>query len=177
MELIETKLKGACLVRMKRIEDARGFFARAWCRDTFAKLGLNPNMVQLNTGFSHKQGTLRGLHYQEAPHAEAKFVRCTRGAIFDVAVDLRPASPTRGQWFGAELTADNGQMLYVPEGFAHGYQTLVDGAEMYYMTSAPYAAGSARGVRYNDPAFAIQWPLAVSVISDADQKWPDFVTV
>ena len=174
MEFTETKLKGVYLVQLKKIEDARGHFARAWCRDTFAKHGLNPNMLQLNTGFSHKQGTVRGMHHQEVPHAEAKFVRCTRGSIFDVAVDLRAGSPTRGQWFGAELTADNGRMLYVPEGFAHGYQTLVDGAEMYYLTSAPYAAGSARGVRYNDPAFGIQWPLPASIVSEPDQKWADF---
>jgi dTDP-4-dehydrorhamnose 3,5-epimerase len=114
------------------------------------------------------------MHYQEAPHAEAKFVRCTRGAIFDVLIDLRPDSPTRGQWVGAELTADSGLMLYAPEGFAHGYQTLNDDTEMYYMTTAPYAGSAARGVRYNDPAFAIPWPLPVSVISDADQKWPDY---
>ena len=174
MELTETKLPGVYLVRLKKIEDARGYFARAWCRDTFAKHGLNPHMLQLNTGFSHQQGTVRGMHYQEAPHAEAKFVRCTRGAIFDVAVDVRPDSATRGQWFGADLTADNGQMLYVPEGFAHGYQTLTDGAEMYYLTSAPYAAGSARGVRHDDPAFGIRWPLPVSIISEPDRKWADF---
>ena len=114
------------------------------------------------------------MHYQEAPHAEAKFVRCTRGAIYDVIVDLRPDSPTRGQWFGVELTADNGTMLYAPEGFAHGYQTLADDTEMYYMTTARYAAASAQGVRFDDPAFGIEWPLPVSVISDPDRSWPDF---
>jgi dTDP-4-dehydrorhamnose 3,5-epimerase len=174
MEFTETKLKGAFVVRLKKIEDQRGHFARGWCRDAFAKHGLNPNMVQLNTGFSHKKGTVRGMHYQEAPHAEAKFVRCTRGAIFDVIVDLRPDSSTRAQWFGAELTADNGMMLYAPEGFAHGYQTLTDDADMYYLTSAPYASGAAKGVRYNDPAFGIQWPLPVSVVSEPDQMWPDY---
>jgi dTDP-4-dehydrorhamnose 3,5-epimerase len=174
MEFAESKLPGAWLIKLKKIEDARGYFARGWCREEFAKHGLNPVMLQLNTGFSHKKGTVRGMHYQEAPHAEAKFVRCTRGAIFDVVIDLRPASPTRGQWVGAELTADSGLMLYAPEGFAHGYQTLSDDTEMYYMTSALYAGSAARGVRYNDPAFAIPWPLPVSVISDADQQWPDY---
>lgn len=174
MEFTETKLKGAFVVSMKRIEDKRGFFARGWCRNEFASHGLNPDMVQLNVGFSHAKGTLRGLHFQESPHAEAKFVRCTRGAIYDVVVDLRLNSDTLGQWFGIELTADNGLMLYAPEGFAHGYQALTDGADMYYMTSAFYASPAARGVRYNDPAFGIQWPLPVSVISSQDENWPDF---
>jgi dTDP-4-dehydrorhamnose 3,5-epimerase len=174
MEFSETPLRGAYVVRMKRIEDERGFFARGWCRDEFRAHGLNPDVAQLNVGFSPKKGTVRGLHYQQAPHDEAKFVRCTRGAIYDVIVDLRQASPTRGRWFGLELTADNGTMLYAPEGFAHGYQTLVDDAEMYYLTTAPYAAASAGGVRYNDPALGIEWPLAVTLISKADQQWPDF---
>ncbi len=174
MEFTETKLKGAFLVRLKRIEDNRGFFARGWCQEEFKAHGMNPNMLQLNVGFSHKAGTLRGMHYQEAPHAEAKFVRCTRGAIYDVIIDLRRDSPTHGQWFGAELTQANGTMLYAPEGFAHGYQTLTDDADMYYMTTAVFARDSAKGVRHNDLAFGIQWPLPVSVISDPDQKWPDY---
>ena len=174
MEFIETKLKGAFVVRLKKIEDHRGYFARGWCRDEFVKHGLNPDMLQLNTGFSHKKGTLRGMHYQEAPHAEAKFIRCTRGAIYDVIVDLRADSPTRGQWFGTELTPDNGAMLYAPTGFAHGYQTLTDHADMYYMTTALYASSAAKGVRYNDPAFGIQWPLVVAVISEPDQNWSDY---
>ncbi len=174
MEFIETKLKGAFLIRLEKIEDQRGFFARAWCRDEFAKLGLKPDMLQLNLGFSRKKGTLRGLHFQEHPHAEVKVIRCTRGAIFDVIVDLRPESATCGQWFGAELTADNALMLYAPEGFAHGYQTLLDETEMYYLTSAPYAASASRGVRYNDARLGIKWRLPVSIISEADQKWPDY---
>jgi len=174
MEFTETKLKGAFLVRLKKIVDERGFFARGWCREEFAQHGLNPGMIQLNVGFSHKKGTLRGMHYQEAPHAEAKFIRCTRGAIYDVLVDLRADSPTRLQWVGVELTQDNATMLYAPEGTAHGYQTLTDDAEFCYMTSAAYVAGAAKGVRYNDPAFNIQWPLPVSVISEPDQKWPDY---
>jgi dTDP-4-dehydrorhamnose 3,5-epimerase len=174
MDFEETELKGAFLVRLRKIADDRGFFARGWCRDEFAAQGLTASMVQLNIGFSSAQGTLRGLHYQLPPYGEAKFVRCTSGALFDVIVDVRPASPTRGQWFGVELTDRNGVMLYVPEGFAHGYQTLVDDTEMYYLTSATYAAAAARGVRYNDPVFRIQWPLPVTVISDADRSWADF---
>jgi dTDP-4-dehydrorhamnose 3,5-epimerase len=174
MEFLKTPLEGAFLVRQKRLEDHRGFFARAFCKQELGAAGLQQDMVQLNVGFSHAAGTLRGLHFQEAPHAEAKFMRCTRGAIFDVIVDLRPESPTRGRWYGAELTAENGVMLYAPEGFAHGYQTLVPNTEMYYLTSALYAATAARGVRYDDPALAIEWPLPVTVISDADRSWPDF---
>ena len=174
MEFTETTLKGAFLVSIKKIVDNRGYFGRGFCRDEFAAHGLIPDMVQLNVGYSHSKGTLRGMHFQARPHREAKFVRCTRGALFDVIVDLRPDSPTRCQWYGAELTADNGQMLYVPEGFAHAYQTLKDETEMYYLTSAPYAAAAAGGVRYNDPAFGINWPLPISVISDADAGWPDY---
>lgn len=174
MIFTETGLPGAYVVGIKRIEDDRGFFARGWCRQEFEAAGLNPDLVQINLARSLKQGTLRGLHYQEAPHAEAKLARCTKGAIFDVLVDLRPDSPTFKRWFGLELTADNHQMLYVPEGFAHGYETLTDDAEMCYHTSRFYAASAARGVRYDDPAFGIAWPLAVSVISDADRRWADF---
>jgi dTDP-4-dehydrorhamnose 3,5-epimerase len=174
MHFTETPLKGAFLIGLHRIEDHRGFFARGWCRDELAAHGLNPNMVQLNVGFSYKKGTLRGLHYQDPPYQEAKLVRCTRGAIFDVIVDLRPDSPTRGQWFGTELTADNTLMLYAAEGFAHGYQTLTDDAEMYYLTSVSYVPSAARGVRYDEAAFAISWPLPVASISDADARWPDY---
>ena len=174
MEFTETKLAGAFLISLHKIEDHRGFFARGWCRDELSSHGLTPNMVQLNVGFSYKKGTLRGLHYQVPPHEEAKLVRCTRGAIFDVIVDLRPNSPTRGQWFGAELTAENALMVYAPEGFAHGYQTMAYNTETYYLTSVSYAASSARGVRYNEPAFGISWPLPVTVVSDVDEKWPDF---
>lgn len=174
MEFCEITLKGACLIRINKIEDERGYFGRAWCREEFAAHGLNADMVQLNVGFSHRSGTVRGMHYQLSPHAEAKFIRCTRGAIYDVILDLREGSPTAGQWYGAELSAGNGLMLYAPEGFAHGYQTLVDDADMYYMTSAMYAPAAARGVRYDDPAFRVQWPLPVSVISPADLCWPAF---
>ena len=129
MEFTETPLKGACVVRLRKIEDERGYFARAWCCDEFVQQGLAPAMVQLNVGFSHRRGTVRGMHYQLAPHAEAKFIRCTRGAIYDVIIDLRERSPTFGRWYGLELAPDNGLMLYAPEGFAHGYQTLQDDTE------------------------------------------------
>lgn len=174
MTFEETDLKGAFVVGLKRIEDHRGFFARAWCQKEFTDAGLNPHLVQVNLAVSQKAGTLRGMHFQEAPHAEAKLIRCTRGRIFDVMIDLRPESPTHRKWFGLELSAENHRMLYIPEGFAHGYLTLTDDAEMLYQTSQVFASGSARGVRYDDPAFGIEWPLAVSVISDADRKWPDY---
>jgi dTDP-4-dehydrorhamnose 3,5-epimerase len=170
----ETGIEGAYVVDIEPREDDRGFFARAWCRREFEDAGLNADLVQINLARSYRMGTLRGMHYQGAPHAEVKLARCTRGAIYDVAVDLRPESPTFRRWFGLELTADNHRMLYVPEGFAHGYQTLTDDAEMCYQTSQFYDSASAGGVRYDDPAFGIDWPLPVSVISEADRSWPDF---
>lgn len=172
MEFSPTPLPGAFLIRIKNIVDNRGHFGRAWCQEEFKRAGLNPALVQINTAFSHARGTLRGLHFQLAPHAEVKVARCTAGAIWDVIVDLRKDSPTYLRSFGAELSAANGTMLYVPEGFAHGYQTLTDNAEMYYLTSQFYAPAAARGVRYDDPAFGISWPLPVSVVSDADKSWP-----
>jgi len=171
MNFTETKIPGAFLVEMKQIRDERGFFARGFCQDEFRQHGLNPSMVQLNVTTSYKKGTLRGLHFQEAPHAEAKFVRCTRGALYDVVVDLRPESPTHRQWFGAELSAGNPLMLYLPEGCAHGCVTLVDDTEMYYLTTAAYAPAVARGARYDDPAFGIEWPVPVTVVSPADASW------
>jgi dTDP-4-dehydrorhamnose 3,5-epimerase len=174
MEFVETKLPGAFLVRIKRIEDHRGYFGRGFCRQEFIAHGLNPDVSQLNVGFSHARGTLRGMHYQTAPHAEAKLVRCTKGRIFDVIVDLRPDSPTHRQWFGAELDADDGTMMYVPEGVAHGYLTLVDRSEIYYLASVPYASASAKGVRFDDPQFGIAWPSAPSVMSDQDKNWPAY---
>lgn len=174
MEFRETPIAGAVIVVPNRITDERGHFGRAWCQREFADHGLNPYMTQLNAGFSRRRGTLRGLHYQAAPDDEAKFVRCTRGAMFDVVVDLRPGSATCGQWFGLELDPAEGLMVYVPEGCAHGYLTLQDDTEMYYLTSAAYAPASARGVRFDDPAFGITWPAPVSVVSDADRRWPDW---
>jgi dTDP-4-dehydrorhamnose 3,5-epimerase len=175
MIFTETTLKGAFTIDLQRIEDDRGFFARGWCRQEFQRHGLNPDVEQLNIGFSTRMGTLRGLHFQHAPHAEVKVVRCTRGEIYDVIVDLRADSSTYKQWFAIELSADNRRMLYVPEGFAQGYQSLTDDSEMCYHTTSPYAPGSAHGVRYNDPTFGISWPLPVTVISNADRCWPDFV--
>lgn len=174
MEFIETGLRGAHLVRLKKITDERGYFARGWCREEFRQHGLATEMPQLNIGFSKATGTVRGMHYQLPPHSEAKFIRCTRGAIFDVIVDLREDSPTFGKWFGQELTAENGLLLYAPPGFAHGYQTLQDDTEMYYQTSEIYAPAAARGARFDDPAFAIAWPMPVSQISIADRNWPRF---
>lgn len=174
MIFTKTALPGAYVIELDKRQDQRGFFARAWCQKEFAAHGLNPGIVQANLAFSPRRGTLRGLHYQLAPHAEAKLVRCTRGAIYDVIVDLRPDSPTHRRWIGVELTADNRRMLYVPEGFAHGYLTLVDESEVFYQTSQFYAPAFARGVRYDDPAFGIAWPIGIAVISDADRNWPAY---
>jgi dTDP-4-dehydrorhamnose 3,5-epimerase len=176
MTFTETELKGAFVVGVRKIEDERGFFARSWCQKELEAAGLNPALVQINMAMSSQKGTLRGMHFQESPYQEAKLVRCTRGAIYDVIIDLRPDSPTHARWIGINLSAENYQMLYAPEGFAHGYQTLTDDAEMYYSTSAFYAPSAARGVRYNDPAFHIRWPLPVSIISDADRQWADYRT-
>lgn len=172
MLFTETAIKGVYLIALERKEDHRGFFARAWCQQEFEAHGLNPSLVQVNVGFSVKKGTLRGMHFQRSPHQEAKLVRCTMGQIFDVAVDLRPDSPTYRQWVGAELTAKNRMMLYVPEGCAHGYQTLQDDTEVVYQTSRPFAATDATGVRFDDPAFGIAWPIGIEVISDVDKGWP-----
>lgn len=172
MTFTETSIKGVFIVDLERREDNRGFFARSWCTREFQVQGLTSVSKQSNVGFSHKAGTLRGVHYQRPPDEEAKLVRCTMGEVFDVAVDLRPTSPTYRQWFGVTLTAQNHKMLYIPEGCAHGYQTLADNSELCYQTSKVYSAESASGVRFDDPAFGIQWPVEVRVISDADRTWP-----
>jgi len=174
MEFFETKLSGIYIVEMNKIEDERGFFARAWCQEEFEEAGLVPKTVQINVGYSERKGTLRGMHYQETPHREVKLVRCTRGVLYDVVVDLRPESPTYKKWVGVELSSENHRMMYVPEGCAHGYQTLEDDTEMVYQTSEFYAPEVATGVRYNDPEFDIEWPMPVEVISDTDADWPDF---
>jgi dTDP-4-dehydrorhamnose 3,5-epimerase len=174
MKFSATCLEGPYVVEPERLEDDRGFFARSWCQREFDALGLHSGLVQSNIGFNHKRGTLRGLHYQVAPHQEVKLVRCTRGAVWDVIVDLRPWSPTRGKWIGLELSEDNHKMLYVPAGFAHGYQTLTDDCELTYQTTEFFAPDAARGVRFDDPAFTISWPLEVRVISDRDRSWPDY---
>jgi dTDP-4-dehydrorhamnose 3,5-epimerase len=152
--------------------DDRGRFMRAWCAGEFGEQGIHFVPVQANMGFSKKKGTIRGMHFQEAPALEAKLVRCTRGVMFDLALDLRPDSPTYRQWFGVELSAENGRMLFVPENCAHGYQTLEDATEMHYMTSALYTPSAAHGVRFDDPAFNIHWPLPATVISEQDRNWP-----
>lgn len=170
----ETKLRGAHLIKLKELTDDRGFFARSWCQREFEEHGLVARVVQTNLSFNHKKGTLRGMHYQVAPYEETKLVRCTRGAIYDVIVDLRPQSPTYYQWVGAELTDANHHMLFVPEGFAHGFQTLAHGTEVTYQVSQFYTPGAEQGARYDDPAFGISWPLDVKVISDKDAKWPDY---
>lgn len=167
-------LSGAYLIQMERLSDERGFFARAWCQREFEEHGLNPRLVQCNVSYNKKQGTLRGMHYQVAPYKEAKLVRCTSGAIYDVIIDLRPASPTFLQHIGVTLTADERTMLYVPEGFAHGFLTLVDNSEIFYQMSEFYAPEAAQGVRWNDPCFAIDWPMPVQVISQRDATYADF---
>jgi dTDP-4-dehydrorhamnose 3,5-epimerase len=174
MKFTETKLRGAFIITPDLIEDERGFFTRAFCRREFEEHGLNSNLVQCNISFNKTKGTLRGMHYQIAPSAEAKLVRCTAGAICDVIVDLRDGSPTFRQWFAAELSEANHQILYVPEGFAHGYQTLEPLSEVFYQVSAFYNPASELGVRWNDPAFGIEWPLPVSSISKKDESHPSW---
>jgi dTDP-4-dehydrorhamnose 3,5-epimerase len=170
-----TKLRDAVVVDLELRQDERGFFARAWCRDEFAAQGLDTRVVQANLSSNRHVGTLRGMHFQSAPHAEVKLVRCIRGAIYDVVVDLRPDSPTYCAWVAVELTADNRRALYVPEGFAHGYQTLTDDAEVLYQVSEAYAPQAEGGVRWDDPAFGIEWPYAERrIISEKDRSWPDY---
>ena len=172
MKFIETPLAGAFVIELERIDDERGFFARTWCEDEFRARGLDAHVAQCNVSFNHRKGTLRGMHYQAVPHVESKVVRCTRGAIYDVIIDLRAASPTRNRWFAAELTADNRRALYVPREFAHGFLTLQDDAEVFYQMGRAYVEGAGRGVRWNDPAFAIEWPAAPHGISERDANWP-----
>lgn len=169
---METRLKGVFIIEPERLEDGRGFFARTFCEREFAVHGLNVRFVQCNISFNKKKGTLRGMHYQVAPHKEAKLVRCTMGAIYDVTIDLRPDSPTFKQWVAVELTAENRRMLYIPEGLAHGFQTLEDNTEVFYQMSEFYHPESARGVHWDDPAFGIQWLLPVTVIAEKDNAYP-----
>ena len=172
MRFSKTDINGSWVIDPDPHEDERGRFMRAWCSREFAEHGLSFLPVQANMGFSLQKGTVRGMHYQEAPALEAKLVRCTRGAIFDVVLDLRPGSPTYGQWHGEELSAENGRMLFVPELCGHGYQTLEENTELSYMASEFFTPHSARGARHDDPAFGIQWPLAVTIISEQDRNWP-----
>jgi dTDP-4-dehydrorhamnose 3,5-epimerase len=166
---------GAVVIEAEPVEDERGFFARSFCAREFAARGIDARVAQCNVSFNRERGTLRGLHFQHPPHAEAKLVRCTRGAVYDVALDLRSDSPTFLDHFAVELSAANRMMLFVPAGLAHGFQTLEPDTEVFYQMSAPYVPEAADGVRWNDPAFAIEWPLAVSAISERDRTYPDFI--
>jgi dTDP-4-dehydrorhamnose 3,5-epimerase len=168
----EASVVGAKVIDPSPIEDDRGRFMRAWCAREFAGNGIEFTPVQANMGFSRKKGTVRGMHFQSVPALEAKLVRCTRGSIFDVVLDLRPQSDTYRKWHGVELSASNGRMLFVPEGCAHGYQTLEEGTEMYYMASEYYTPAAVGGVRFDDPAFLIEWPLPAAAVSDQDRNWP-----
>ncbi len=170
----ETFLKGAFVLEVQKLNDDRGFFGRSWCKNEMEERGLNGNVVQTNTSFSSKKGTLRGMHYQKHPYEETKLIRCTKGAIYDVIVDLRKESPTYLCWFGIELTADNYKMLYVPEKFAHGFITLKDDSEVTYQVTQFYTPGAESGIRFNDPLINIDWPAPVTVISEKDKAHPDF---
>jgi dTDP-4-dehydrorhamnose 3,5-epimerase len=171
----ETGISGALVVEPEQFGDERGFFARAWSEGGLAERGVEARFVEANISFNHRRGTLRGLHYQAAPHGQAKLVRCTRGRVFDVGVDLRPESPTYGRWVGAELSAENRRALYLPAEFLHGYLTLEDDSEVHYLVTSPYAPGSARGARWDDPAFSIEWPEAGPLtINERDRTYPDF---
>ena len=177
MSFIATKLPGAFVIEPERFEDERGFLARAWSAQAYAERGLAAPFAECNISYNRRKGTLRGMHFQRAPHAQAKLVRCTRGAIYDVIIDLRADSPTFKQWLGIELTAENRHSLYVPAGFAHGFQTLVDDSELYYQMSDVYVPELGDGVRWNDPAFGIVWPDnggAQRIIIARDQQYPDF---
>jgi dTDP-4-dehydrorhamnose 3,5-epimerase len=170
----ETKLKGAFIIEPEKREDDRGFFARSWCQKEFQAHNLNPRIVQCNISFNKMKGTLRGMHYQAGPFAEAKLVRCTAGALYDVIIDLRPDSPTYKHHVGELLSAANYKMFYVPEGFAHGFQTLEDNTEIFYQMSEFYSPHHARGVRYNDPAFGVKWMFGNPIIVDRDRNYSDF---
>jgi dTDP-4-dehydrorhamnose 3,5-epimerase len=174
MIFTETTLSGAYLVDLEKRVDDRGFFARTWCRNEFADRGLATDLVQGHVSVNATRGTLRGLHFQRPPHAEAKLIRCVRGAIYDVIVDLRRDSPTHGRWLGVDLDAASYRMLYVPAGFAHGFQVLADDTEITYLVSAFYAPGAEAGIRYDDPSLAVPWPLPVTRISEKDLSWPYF---
>jgi dTDP-4-dehydrorhamnose 3,5-epimerase len=174
MHYTPSRIPGAWIMDITPIHDARGFFAMTWLPGELRERGMNASLAQVNLAFNHKRGTLRGMHFQKAPHAQAKIVRCTRGALLDVIVDLRPESPAFRQWDAVELTADNRRLFYMPEGIAHGYITLADDTEAHYQTSSPWVREAEWGVRWDDPAFGIAWPFAPEVISDKDAAWPFF---
>jgi dTDP-4-dehydrorhamnose 3,5-epimerase len=173
VRFLPTVVAGAYVVEPERHLDERGFFARTWCAREFAERGLEPALSQCSVSYNHRRGTLRGLHYQAPPFAEVKLVRCTRGALYDVAVDLRPDSPTYRRWVGVELTADGGQALYVPRGVAHGFYALADATEAAYQISSPHEPAAARGVRWNDPLLGLAWPGPVAVVAPRDRDYPD----
>jgi dTDP-4-dehydrorhamnose 3,5-epimerase len=174
MRFIPTPIVGAYVVEPELIEDERGFFARTYCRDEFLANGLDPDLLQCSISFNKRRGTLRGMHYQKAPYAETKLVRCTQGAIFDVIIDLNSESTTYLQWFGVELTAEKRNALYIPPGLAHGFQTLSDNAEILYQISEIFRPEYSGGFRWNDPAFAVNWPEQITVMSQRDRSYPDF---
>jgi dTDP-4-dehydrorhamnose 3,5-epimerase len=174
MLFVETKLKGAYIIEPEKRKDSRGFFARIWDGGIFEKRGLTGKVVQQSISYNKTCGTIRGLHYQKAPYQETKIIRCTRGTIFDVMVDLRPDSATFKQWLGVKLAVDDYKVLYVPQGFAQGFQSLEDNSEIMYLVSEVYTPAAEAGIRYNDPSIGIEWPLPVSVITEKDANWPDF---
>jgi len=174
MQFTETQLPGVFVIELDRLEDERGWFARTWCRKEFAKRGLPVDIAQCSLSHNLQRGTLRGMHFQTAPHSEAKLVRCVAGAVHDVALDLRPDSPTFKQSFAIELSSENGRSVFLPEGIAHGFQSLMDDSTLFYQMTTPHVADAASGVRWNDPAFAIEWPLADPNLNACDQAWPDF---
>jgi dTDP-4-dehydrorhamnose 3,5-epimerase len=174
MKFLETRIEGAFIIEPELIEDERGFFARTFCRREFEAQGLNPNLVQCSISFNRRKGTLRGMHYQAAPYWEAKLVRCTAGLMYDVIIDLRPGSPAFKRWVAVELSAENRRALYIPEGVAHGFQTLRDSTEVFYQMSQFYVPECGRGVRFDDPAFAVRWPMAPTEISGRDATHPLF---
>jgi dTDP-4-dehydrorhamnose 3,5-epimerase len=173
MRFLATALPGVHILEQERHADARGYFARTWCAKELLAQGLDASLLQSSVSFNHKKATLRGLHYQAPPYSEVKVVRCARGALFDVAVDIRPDSPSFRKWVGVELSADNGRALYIPKGFAHGFYTLADDTEVEYFISTEYRPDAARGLRYNDAFFDVKWPGVVSVIAERDRDYPD----
>ena len=175
MNFTETKIAGVFIVEPEGFKDHRGFFAPAFSSREFEEHGMAAQFVETNISYSLRRGTIRGMHYQAAPHGQAKLVRCTRGSVYDVAVDIRPDSPTYGQWVGVELTAENRRMIYIPGDCAHGFQTLEDDSEVFYMVSSPYAPGAARGFRWDDPAFRIEWPeTGERILVERDRTYPDY---
>lgn len=174
MKFLATPLEGAFTIELEKRGDDRGFFARFFCEREFGDAGLETHYVQINNSLSSRKGTLRGMHYQLAPSAEVKVVRCIRGCLYDIILDIRPDSKTFGKWFGAELSAENRTMMYVPRGFAHGFITLTDNSEAFYLVSDFYAPQMERGIRYNDAKFAIEWPITPTEVSEKDRNWRDF---